>query len=247
MNEIGLIGFGRFGQVLYQHLKEQLTFRIYDPLKQAEQRDDSIPFGSLEQVCQNPYLILAVPVSAMETVCRQLAPHLRSEQVVMDVCAVKQYPLRIMEKYLPESVQLLGSHPLFGPDSLRGSFRGHLMLVTPHRIQRGTYRQIADFWRSLGLQLVEMSAEEQDRLMAWTLALTHFLGRGLVRLPLPQTTVATRDFLGLVKLTEKINRDTLELFQDMHRYNPYTREMRELLLKAFTDLKEELDGLERSR
>jgi hypothetical protein len=30
----------------------------------------------------------------------------------------------------------------------------------------------------------------------------------------------------------------------MHRYNPYTREMRELLLKAFTDLKEELDGLE---
>ncbi len=244
MKEIGLIGFGRFGQVLYQHLKEQVTFRIYDPLKEAEMAGSQVPFVSREEVCQAGYLILAVPVSAMDTVCREIAPHLHAGQIVMDVCAVKQYPLRVMKAHLPKEVQLVGSHPLFGPDSVRGSFRGHLMLMAPERIEKEAYARVMRFWQSLGVRVVEIGAEEQDRLMAWTLALTHFLGRGLVRLPLPQTFVATKDFLGLVRLTEKINRDTLELFQDMHRYNPFTREMRDLLMKAFSDLKEELDALQ---
>lgn len=243
MNAIGLIGFGRFGGVLYSQFKDRVDFRIYDPLKSAELAHTGIPFAPLPEVCRSGYVILAVPVSAIHNVAQRIAPLLPAGTVVMDVCAVKQYPMRVLEEHLAETVQIVGSHPLFGPDSVRNSLSGHLMLITPRRVSESDYRNVRQLWENRGVRLIEMDADEQDRLMAWTLALTHFLGRGLVRLPLPQTAIATKDYLGLIRLTEKINRDTPELFQDMHRYNPYTREMRERLLKAFSDLKDELDQL----
>ena len=169
---------------------------------------------------------------------------MQRDALVMDVCAVKMYPIKIMEQNLPKKVHILGSHPLFGPDSVQNSLKGHIMIITPHRVSSNRLSEVKTFWQEQGLKLVEMSPEEQDRLMAWTLALTHFLGRGLNGLPLPDTVVSTKDYQNLLKLMRKINRDTWELFHDMHRFNPFTREMRKMLLKSMSDLKTELDQLE---
>lgn len=243
MEKMGLIGFGRFGQVIYDQLKDKLQIQIYDPFKSQEEAFENILFSTLAEVCRNPFIMLAVPVSAIDEVTKKMAKHFKGESIVMDACAVKQYPLKVMEKNFPEQIQILGSHPLFGPDSVRESLKGHLMVITPHRISKQNLQTVKSFWEYFGIKVVEMSPEEQDRLMAWTLALTHFLGRGLNGLPLPETVVSTRDYQNLLQLMRKINRDTWELFHDMHRYNPYTREMRQMLLKSMTDLKTELDQL----
>ena len=159
----------------------------------------------------------------------------------MDVCAVKTYPLQVMAKHFSNEVQILGSHPLFGPDSVKESMHDHLMIITPYRISDKNLKQIKKFWKRFGIAIIEMTPDEQDRLMAWTLALTHFLGRSLNGLPLPETTVATRDYRNLIELMKKINRDTWELYEDMHRYNPYTVEMRNLLFESMVQMKEKLD------
>ncbi len=245
MNPLGILGFGRFGQLLYKHLKNRVDLAVYDPYQRYQRKFSRVPFVELSRIARMPHLILAVPVAAIEEVARKLNPHIRSDALVMDVCAVKTYPLQVLEKELPSTVEIVGSHPLFGPDSAADSFRNHILILSPVRIAAPRFQMVRRFWQALGVQIVEMTPAEQDRLMAWSLALTHFLGRALTRLPLPETPVSTRDYQNLLKLVAKINRDTVELFQDMHRFNPYTREMREVLYKSIADLKSELDSIQK--
>ncbi len=244
MNKIGLVGFGRFGQLLYKHFREQIEIGLYDPYQQEKPGFRNLPFVNLTRLTDFPFLILAVPVSSIDLVAQEIAPRLKKGTLVMDVCAVKKYPLRILEQHLPEEVEILGSHPLFGPDSAGDSLQGHVVILTPTRIGKSRLQQVREFWKNQGVRVVEMTPEEQDRLMAWTLALTHFLGRGLARLPLPDSLITTRDFQNLLQLVKKVNNDTVELFQDMHRFNPYTAEMREMLLNSLEILKEELDQIQ---
>jgi prephenate dehydrogenase len=244
MKKIGLIGFGRFGQVLYTQLRHCVEFSIYDPFKSEEESLKNIPFYSLPDVCKNPLIILAIPVAAIKEITKNMANFLTNNTIVMDVCAVKKYPIEVMEKNFPNNIQIVGSHPLFGPDSVQDSLKGHVMIFTPFRISEKKLNSLKSFWKDQGIKIIEMSPDEQDRLMAWTLALTHFLGRGLNGLPLPETMVSTKDYQNLLNLMKKINKDTWELFHDMHRYNPYTREMRKMLLKSMSDLRTELDQLE---
>jgi prephenate dehydrogenase len=245
MDRLGLIGFGRFGQMLYDQISEQIKVQIYDPFKSEDKKLKSIRFSDLDKICKNPLIVIAVPVSALETVTKKMAKYIPPHTVVMDVCSVKKYPIEIMAKYLNEDTQILGTHPLFGPDSVKDSMEGHMMIMTPYRIEEDHFQNLKSFWKSFGIKIVEMSSEEQDKLMAWTLALTHFLGRGLNGLPLPDTVVTTKDFQNLLDLMTKINRDTWELFHDMHRYNPYAREMRDMLMQSMLDLKSELDQNEK--
>jgi len=245
MKNVGLIGFGRFGNLLFNHLKQIVEFKIFDPIQESriQKSSKTIPFASLKEVLQQETIILAVPVSQIENVTKEIASELTSENLVVDVCAVKTYPINLFKKYFSREVNVLGTHPLFGPDSAAESLSGHKMIISPVHISPDRLSKFKKLWESLGVEIVQMSPEEHDRLMAWTLALTHFLGRGLSRLPLPQTSVSTRDYQNLLALIEKINRDTYELFQDIHRYNPYTKEMRTQLLESLKILKDELDKL----
>ncbi|MEJ2635062.1 MAG: prephenate dehydrogenase/arogenate dehydrogenase family protein [Calditrichia bacterium] len=247
MITVGLIGFGRFGEVLFRHLGNRHTFKIYDPSKSENPNFRQIPFASLGDVCRCSLVIIAVPVSALKKVISEAAPLLPAGTIVMDVCAVKSYPLQIMEDQLPEDVHLLGTHPLFGPDSASRSLKGHRIIFTPLRIPAEQLEVARNFWSEPGVRIMEMSAVEHDRLMAWTLAMTHFLGRALHTLPLPQTNIATKDYQNLLRLVRKINRDTDELFEDMHRYNPFTREMRKMLVESMQDMKMHLDRNDEDR
>jgi prephenate dehydrogenase len=243
MKKVGLIGFGRFGKLLNQQISKTVSVNVHDPWQAQNAEYRNIPFCDLSEVCANELLIVAVPVSAISELSRSIARYLKPNTTVMDVCAVKKYPLQVLEKNLPENIYLLGSHPLFGPDSVQDSLQDHIMILTPYRIPANRVADLKKFWTGFGIKIVEMTADEQDRLMAWSLALTHFLGRGLHDLPLPDTAVSTRDFQHLIQLTKKINLDTWELFEDMHHFNPYTKEMRRLLLEAMQSLKEKLDQI----
>ncbi len=243
MIKVGLFGYGRFGKLLYEQLKKHVHIAVYEPVRRpAEQGDPE--FLSLEKICRNNLIILAVPVSVVPQISDQISGLVAPGTIIMDVCAVKQYPLSVLQEKLPPDIQIFGSHPLFGPDSVQDSMEGHVMITSPVRISSHSLKMVQDFWQGFGIRLVEMTPQEHDRLMAWTLGLTHFLGRGLKHLPLPATDVATRDYQNLIQLMEKINRDTWELFLDMQRYNPFTADMRRKLIQSLNNLKDELDEQE---
>ena len=48
-------------------------------------------------------------------VIRKVAPHMHPGSLIMDVTSIKSGPVKAMKTYAPKGVEVLGTHPMFGP------------------------------------------------------------------------------------------------------------------------------------
>lgn len=231
---IGVIGLGRFGCLMIRYLAQDFTVTVFD----RRGRSDEIEslggvLGSLASACHCDVVIPAVPISAMEEILGRMAALLRPGCLVVDVCSVKVFPVLWMRRWLPDSVAILASHPMFGPDSAATSLTGRKIVLCPERIEKARYDKIASYLKSKGLVVIKSTPKAHDRQIAVTLALTHFIGRSLDEFGAKALAVDTEGYQRLLHTLEVVTHDTWQLFADMYRYNPYAgREMRDFLSAA---------------
>jgi len=182
-------------------------------------------------------VILSVPVGAVESICREIAPVLGPSQLLMDVCSLKESVLKSM--LAVPSAQVAGTHPLFGPAT--ESLQGQNIIICPGR---GTDRLkwLEETFRAGGAVLTHLDPGEHDRSMAVVQGLTHFLtitlGRTLQKLNLPPRNafkVATPVFRTQLDLIGRLFAQDLDLYRDLVRKNPYV----DATLKAFLDALDE--------
>jgi prephenate dehydrogenase len=241
MNTIGVIGFGRFGEMWARAIAPFRPTLVYD-LKwdRQETRPTLAPplvQASLEQVAQCDVLFLAVPISQIEACCQKLSRELSSNSVVVDVCSVKLHPAKVMQEALRREQPLIGTHPLFGPDSVaRLGLEGRKIVFCQLRATPEQTKTVRSILELLKLQIIESTADEHDRQMAHSQALVHLLGRALASLNLGKQEISTPDYESLLNISSLVNNDTWQLFFDMHRYNPYAEEMRRTLRVSLDDL-----------
>jgi len=146
---------------------------------------------------------------------------------VLDVCSVKEHPARAMgEKLTIPGIDLIATHPMFGPDSGRDGLNGLRLVMSPVSGEGTEYRYWRTYFTNLGVKVVEISPAEHDRLAAYTQGITHYVGRVLKRLELSPTVIDTKSFGMLLSVVDQTCNDTLELFQDLQNYNRFTVEMR---------------------
>lgn len=222
MKSLGLIGFGQFGRLAAGVLKDHFDVLVADPAPNAAQQAAAmgVGFGPLETVATREVVVVAVPVAAMREVFAAIAPHLRADALVVDVGSVKVLPARWMAELLPASVDIVATHPLFGPQSVaRDGLPGLRFVVCPVRGARA--EKVAAFGRSLGLAVTLTTPEEHDEEMAYVQALTHLIGRSLVNLGIPDERLATQSYQHLLELCGLIGADTFELFTAIQTQNPY--------------------------
>ncbi len=240
---IGIIGYGRFGRLMARYLSSEVRVEVYRRGRPTGERQGRrIVFKSLEEVCRQRIVIPAVPISQMERMLKEMAPHLSRNTLVIDVCSVKVYPCRLMMKLLPEKVSILGTHPMFGPDSAAESLSGKKIVLCPQRIELRPLHRIRAFLETRGLTVIETTPEQHDRKIAVSLALTHFIGRSLSRFGARPMDIDTDGYQRLLHTLETVENDTWQLFEDMHRYNPYAREVREAFLTAAARIHGDLGG-----
>ena len=67
-----------------------------------------------------------------------------------------------------------------------------------------------------------MTPEEHDRQAAVSQGITHFIGRVLEKADVKSTEINTLGFTDLLAVIEQTCNDSLELFKDLQRFNPYT-------------------------
>lgn len=225
MKTLGLVGFGQFGQLAARTLKAHFDVLVTDvaPDAAAQARDLGVAFGSLDDAAAREVVIVAVPVSSMKAVFEALAPRLRAGALVIDVGSVKMLPAQWMTEILPAHVDLVATHPLFGPQSAKTSLRGLRFVVCPIRGAR--HEKVAAFGRSLGLTVTVATPEEHDREMAYVQALTHLIGRSLVNLGIPDEQLKTVSYQHLLELCSLIGADTFELFTAIQTQNPFAAEV----------------------
>lgn len=240
MKTLGLIGFGQFGRLAARILKAHFDVLVFDaaPGSEAAAREAGVAFGSLQAVAAREVVVVAVPVAAMREVFAAIAPHVAPGALVVDVGSVKMLPVRWMVDLLPEHVDLVATHPLFGPQSARAGLTGLRFVICPIRGER--HERVAAFGRSLGLTVTIASAEEHDREMAYVQALTHLIGRSLVNLGIPDEDLKTPSYQHLLELCGLIGADTFELFAAIQTQNPFAPQVAEAFVNEARRLLEEV-------
>ena len=238
---IGIIGFGRFGKLTAQYLSEDYDVYVYDIVDMHDEIDAiGAILASLEDVCRQDVVILPVPISEMRPTLKTISPLLKKDAVVIDVCSVKEYPIHWMTEILPDDVSILGTHPTFGPDSVADSLEGRKIALCKARIDTRCYDKIKKYLASKGLVVIETTAAEHDRQIAVSLALTHFIGRSLSEFGADDLAMDTEGYKRLLHILEVVEHDTWQLFEDMHRYNPYAKEQRVGFMKAMRSIEDRL-------
>ncbi len=232
--QCSIIGFGRFGQLLARILREEFSVLVYDVRPDSRVASElGVRCVSFEQACRAPNVFLCTPISALESVIRQAKPHLQPGTLVMDTCSVKIHPAEVMQRELPETVQALATHPLFGPDSAKNGLHGLRIVFCPLRISSARLLFWRDFWQRRGVIVLEKTPDEHDRLAAYSQGITHFVGRVLGELHLRPGDISTKGFEDILGVIEQTTHDTWQLFHDLQHYNPYTAQMRDDLVRAF--------------
>ena len=237
---IGLVGFGRFGRLVHRHLPARKIAGVFD--RDPEKLAGLADAAPLEEVLTANYVILATPISAIDGVCRQISPALRTGQVVVDTCSVKQYPIDCMLSRLPDEVQILGTHPLFGPDSGKEGIGGMKIAVCPVRIDSANYDCIRDFLQGLGLEVIETTPREHDRRLARTQAIFHLISQALKELDWRGQRLSTPGPDAFYRLAETVQNDTSELFRDMEQRNRYASASRRQFISKLMEIDELLSG-----
>lgn len=225
MKRVGLIGFGQFGQLAARVLSSHYDVCVTDPAPTAAAaaRELGVSLGALKDAASREIVIFAVPVVAMEAAFRAAAPHLKPGALAIDVGSVKMLPARWMTEILPDHVDLVATHPLFGPQSARTGLDGLRLVVCPIRGDR--HEKVVAFGRSLGLTVTVTTPEEHDREMAYVQALTHLIGRSLVNLGIPDEQLKTASYQHLLELCSLIGADTFELFTAIQTQNPFAADV----------------------
>lgn len=237
---VGVYGLGRFGAFWAELLSRWCEVRAFsrDPSRRA-------PAGvrrvSEEELAGLPVVFLCVAISAMEEVLLRLAGRLAPATLVMDTCSVKTYPVGLMERILPPQVSILGTHPMFGPDSGGAGVQGLPMILCPSRIASAELDRWKAFFSAMGLAVSVMTPGAHDEEAAFTQGVTHYVGRVLKELGVRPSAIATVGYRRLLEIVEQTCNDPWQLFLDLQRYNPSTRGMRERLARAIETVMSAID------
>jgi len=243
---MGIIGLGAFGQLLVQHMRPYFCVRAYDPAPKAQAFADEagIALCSLAECAHADLVVLAVPVLQIGPVAKAIAPYVLPGTCVFDVASVKLGPTRAMADALPDHVRIIGTHPLFGPQSAKTGLKGLKVSICPVR-GAGTKRvaQVIAFLREhLQLDAFLSDAQSHDRDMAMVQGLTHLIAKVLDEMePLPrrQTTLS---FDYLVNAMQLVRGDSDELFRAIERENPYSADVRETFFRLIDELRVSLEN-----
>ena len=235
----GLLGLGRLGRLLAPRLARFGPVWAHDP-DPAAPTPRGVRRAGRDEAATARVLLLAVPIRSMQGLLEAIAGEIVEPCLVADTASVKSLPARWMLEALPPRVEILATHPLFGPDSARSGWSGRKVVLCPVRLRHR--RCVERFVRRLGLRPLWRDPEEHDREVADTQALVHFLGRALEALGAGPRDLDTRGYRRLLEIAGDTSRDTRVLFEDMQRFNPHAAAARRRLLDALERLDAGLSG-----
>ena len=130
--------------------------------------------GFLEAVEDADRVLICVSISAFESIVKMIAPRIRENQVVMDICSIKKLPVEVMHEHIERGV-VLGTHPVFGPGSKGISHKA--FVLTPTCPEEKKVAETYKAWlEQKEAHVFVTSPEKHDELMSVVLGLPHFLG-----------------------------------------------------------------------
>jgi prephenate dehydrogenase len=222
---LGIIGhgdFGRFLETLARRFLPDVAVRIHA----RKVAPDGTRFFNLEETCQSDIVIIAVSIRAFEEVLLQVLPRLSQRSILVEVNTVKERPAALLSRHATGRAYA-ATHPMFGPysfDKQGGALKGLRLVITDHTLPGEAMAGAIAWLRELGLDIVTMSPQEHDRMLAETLFLTHYVSQIVAKGGFVRTDIDTLSFGYLMDAVESVKGDT-ELFRDVFAFNPHCRDI----------------------
>lgn len=240
MKKVAIVGFGRFGKTLYLLLRDDFEIILFDinqeVYKGVDLTKNAIRARDIKEIYQAEIIFYAVPIAVFEKVIAKHKQYFRNH-LLIDVLSVKQHPAYVFRKYLKGTkTQALLTHPMFGPDSSKESFTQLPLVIDKFMANNDQFTFWRNYFSSKGLEVIEISAKEHDKLAAQSQGVTHFIGRLLEEFKFKPTQIDTLGAKKLYEVMDQTCNDTWELFINLQNYNPYTKQMRIRLGKAYDKL-----------
>ncbi len=116
-------------------------------------------------------LVVSVPIQHTCDVIRKVAPFMKEGSVMVDVTSVKEGPSRTMAEVLPDTIEYIPTHPIFGPRTTE--LDNQVIVLTPGR-KGEWYEKVHRYLESKNMRVIETTAEKHDFMMSIVQVLTHF-------------------------------------------------------------------------
>ena len=176
-------------------------------------------------------IMICVSISALEEVAKKIGPNIREGQAVMDICSIKEYPVKVMHENMKHGL-VLGTHPLFGPGSK--GVKHKTFILTPTNDKEKAYAEEFQKWlEKEEAHVFVMSPKKHDELISVVLGLPHFLGLAACETLLEQKDFAeTKQVAGttyrmLFTLAEATALETPDLYANLQTKLPAVQKIEE--------------------
>jgi len=149
---------------------------------------DELSIDPEQALGQADALLLAVPPREIRRTFRIFGPLLNPGTFVTDVGSVKHRLVNEAESALPEGIQFIGSHPMAGSENsgvehaTGDFFTGSTSILTPtFHTKQEALKTGREFWQALGANVLVLSPEEHDEILAGISHLPHLIAAALIQ------------------------------------------------------------------
>jgi len=176
---VAIIGAGKMGRWFTRFFLEQGDHIIVSSRSKEKLLKIRAEFGvkiadNVNAVKNADRVLICVPIENFEDVVKEIHSHIRPNQVVMDICSIKEIPVKIMHKYIRTGTTL-GTHPVFGPGVK--NIKNENFILTPTNNKEKVFAEEFKSWlEARQANVFIMSPRKHDQLMSVVLGLPHFLG-----------------------------------------------------------------------
>lgn len=176
--KVAIIGAGKMGQWFAKFfLDEGVTVIVSDKSKRTLskiERELGVEVtDNINAVKTADMVLICVRIEDFEDVIKEIHSHVRPDQVIMDICSFKEFPVKVMHKYIKTGTTL-GIHPMFGPETK--SIRNQSFIFTPTNSREETFAKKFEGWlEGRHVKVFIMSPKKHDKLWAAILGLPHFI------------------------------------------------------------------------
>ncbi|WP_407453783.1 prephenate dehydrogenase [Methanobrevibacter sp.] len=116
-------------------------------------------------------LVISVPIQYTSEVIREVSPFMKTGSLMVDVTSIKEEPSKTMAESLPETVEYIPTHPVFGPRTTR--LDNQVIVLTADKKGKW-YPKVYNYLASKNMRIIETTAENHDFMMSIVQVLTHF-------------------------------------------------------------------------
>jgi prephenate dehydrogenase len=221
---IAIIGAGKMGVWFAKFfLEEGYSVVVADRSKEKLSKlksEIAVETADFVEAVQNAdRVLICVSISAFEAVIKTISPSIREDQVVMDICSIKDFPVKVMHKHIKTGL-VLGTHPVFGSGSK--GVKHKAFILTPTNAEEREFAESFKKWlETKKARVFVMPPKKHDELMSVVLGFPHFLGLVacetlLEQADYPETkNVAGTTYRMLLTLAEVTALENPELFASL--------------------------------